>query len=153
MSFEDNSNQRLQEFHLREYESLRKEIEFATQEMRSIETYVLIATGAVWTWLASANSEPPFAKIAWWIPLLFAVLGALKTFALYRGIERMSSYIQKLEQYFCNTRVSSGWETHVHTREVRENFLNIYMYIFWIIMIAISIVVPLIKYGKISNSG
>jgi len=39
------------DFHLKEFECLRKEIDFSINEFHSVQRYAILATGAVWAWL------------------------------------------------------------------------------------------------------
>src|SRR6266704_7018291 len=86
------------QFHLREYEALHEEIEASTQELRTLERYAVIGSGAVWTWLATTKLEPRPPGIVWWIPVLFSLHGIFRTGALLSSIKRTSTYLQMMEK-------------------------------------------------------
>ena len=65
MNKQDNYRDHAVDFHLREYDSLRKEVESTVQETRTIERYALIGTGTLWAWLATHKDVPP-PEIIWW---------------------------------------------------------------------------------------
>jgi hypothetical protein len=131
----------LVDFHLIQYDALRKEIESCVHEIRTLERYTLIGTGFVWAWLAS-NQQLNVPSIFWWIPLLFSLLGWLRTLALATSVRRLAEYIRTVEEsYLCNENVI-GWETYKWSR-VRPS-IKLSVYTFWILLSAISIVVPLI---------
>jgi hypothetical protein len=85
------------DFHLKEFECLRKEIEFTLTEFHSIQRYVILASGAVWAWLFT---QCVTIWEAWAIPLLFAGVGLIRHLALLEQLKIISSYIQQLEQKF-----------------------------------------------------
>src|SRR5258708_27703940 len=112
MSELQNAGNPLLDFHLVQYEALRKEIESCVEEMRSVERYALIGTGIVWAWLATnAQIKIPYI-IIWWVPLLFSLFGWIRTVALATSVRRLAGYIrEKEEPLFCNPGVE-GWETY-----------------------------------------
>jgi hypothetical protein len=88
------------DFHLKEFEGLRKEIEYSLNEFHSVQRYAILATGAVWAWLFTQNVT---TWEAWGIPLLFTILGAIRQVALFEQMKTISGYIRKLEKKFCDT--------------------------------------------------
>ena len=95
------------DFHLKEYDSLRKEIEFSIQEARTIERQALIATALVWTWLVT-HTDVNLPAISWWVPMFFAILGGAKCYRLLKGVNRAAVYILKLETILTTDEL--GWE-------------------------------------------
>jgi len=59
------------DFHLKEFECLRSEIEFTLGEFHSVQRNAILATGAVWAWLFTQNVT---TWQAWGIPFLFVLL-------------------------------------------------------------------------------
>jgi hypothetical protein len=127
-------------FHLHQYESLRKELESCVREMRTIERYALIGTGVVWAWLAT-NQQIRVHYIVWWIPVLFSLLGGLRTFALIKSVRRLAAYIQTVESAFMNKRLE-GWETFI--TQNRRQSIRYSIYLFWIILMLATIIVPIV---------
>ncbi len=131
-------------FHLREYESLRKEIEGYIRESRILERYALIGTWVVWVWLATHYySETPvnIPKITWWIPCLFVFLSGFRAWALLQGIFRVSKYIYRIEQAFSYSETVTGWETFLKN-EKSLPVITISAVFFWILLLAVTIIVP-----------
>jgi hypothetical protein len=132
------------EFHKLEYEALHREIEASTQELLTLERYALIGSGAVWTWLATTKLVPKPPEIVWWIPVLFSLLGILRTWALLKSIARTSSYLQLLESVVYDQEILGGWETFIHKPENRKQYLRKFTWIFWGVLLIATIVIPLV---------
>lgn len=132
-----SASDRSPEFHLAEYESLRKEMEAAILETRTLERYALVGTGGVWAWLATNSSHA--SKIAWAIPILFALFGGLRAWSMMRSVWRATRYVAKLEEYFAAEGVG-GWEHYLKTADIRGyNFQLIA--VFWLALAVITIAV------------
>ncbi len=132
------------QFHLREYEALHEEIEASTQELRTLERYAVIGSGAVWTWLATTKLEPRPPGIVWWIPVLFSLHGIFRTEALLSSIKRTSTYLQKMEKVVYNQEILSGWETYIHKPENRKQYILTSTWIFWVGLLIATIIIPLV---------
>jgi hypothetical protein len=72
------------EFFLKEYEALRKEIEWLGKDQRDLERNVTIAIGLMWVWLLKDGTS--VARVAWWMPVLLAILGFIRTIYLSKPI-------------------------------------------------------------------
>lgn len=128
-------------FHLIQFEALRKEIESCVEEIRIIERYALIGTGIVWAWLAT-NAQLNVPYVIWWIPLLFSVFGLFRTVALATSVRRLARYIrEKVEPLFCDQGVE-GWETY-RWKNVTPS-IKLSVYTFWVLHSIATIAVPLI---------
>jgi hypothetical protein len=68
------------EFHLKEFECIRKEIEILITERFSLERNVVVAVGVSWGWLFHERTNVP--SWAWLIPCMFAALGFAWSFPL-----------------------------------------------------------------------
>jgi hypothetical protein len=106
--------------------------------MRTLERYALLGTGVVWAWLATN----PQSHIFWWIPLLFCILGWLRTMAVVNSVRRLAGYIREVESSFFSTETIAGWETYKLANVSRSVKLSVYT--FWILLSAATIIVPLI---------
>lgn len=163
------SDKGVDEFYIKEQEYLRREIESSVQETRTLERYALIGTSAVWVWLLTTK-EIQYPKIALFIPVLFAVLGGLRSWALLKSIERASLYIQEIEKRVrkehpftleitskpenkkrlckCKKPPESGevkyfgWETFIHISGVRKPFISRSAITFWGLLFLVTFLFP-----------
>jgi hypothetical protein len=95
------------EFYLKEYECLRREIEWLLQDYRTLERNVVLAIGVTWAWLFTHTTHP---RLAWWIPVLFAVLGAIRAYGIHQGFAKLGNYIKLLEENFSGLGDPEGWQ-------------------------------------------
>jgi hypothetical protein len=96
-------------FHLKEYEILRREIDSLQKAQRTNEQQAVLATAAVWTWAAThtpATSSPVFGY-AWWIPLGVVLLCFVRNFTFLEGMFRLSRRMAEIEREL----QVRGWET------------------------------------------
>jgi hypothetical protein len=118
------------DFYLKEYESLRREIEWLLKDYRALERNVVIAVGLSWAWLF----EKCAPKWAWSVPILFAVLGALRASGIIKSFKNYHDYIYKLEDTFSRPGDPGGWEHTLLKSGVAEG-----AYLFWLILIIATI--------------
>src|SRR5437660_1634670 len=97
------------DFALKECESLRKEISDAVAETRSLERYAVAATAAVWTWLLVQPAEKPWVGFVKWIPACFCILAAIRCGALLLDIMDHARYVKEVEQRWGDKKVFH-WE-------------------------------------------
>ena len=95
------------EFYLKEYESHRTQMGWLLQDYRSLERNAVIAVGVTWGWLFKQNCVP---KWAWFIPCLFASLGALRALGIEKSGYALKEYIKLLEAAFSHWDDPGGWE-------------------------------------------
>lgn len=81
------------EFHLKEYECLRKEFEWLLEASRSLERNVVIAVGVTWGWLLDKPSTLQLPKWVWFTPCLFAGLGSLRYSGLTKRFNMLHGYL------------------------------------------------------------
>lgn len=124
------------EFHLKEYECLRREIEVILQDTRSLEKYIVVTIGAIWAWLHSIKS----ADWMWCIPCVFAILGATRAFGINKSFEVFHAYILKLEESFSKTGTPEGWE---HFLETHDTGFSKGSVLFWVLLILSTIIVAI----------
>lgn len=105
------------DFLLKEYESLRKELEFLSKDLRSLERYVIISISGVWGFLLTQSHSQPdpnvdyirFLKLAWrGLPIIFSSCGIVRAASLYMGINKISEYLRWVEKKL----ELAGWETY-----------------------------------------
>jgi len=129
-------------FAMAEYQFLRKEIESSVQELRLLEKGVVVATGVVWSWLAT---HPPVPFWAWFIPTLFAVLGGLRVRALNSSIGLIGDYIlEEVEPRQIQKGDMIGWEKFFRKDPIRRHRVGLTAKTFWIALILTTLIVPVL---------
>jgi len=122
-SWNDNS---ASDFHLEQFKILRGKADKLHEETRATERYVLLASGAIYTFLfahSDALHTLTSAKFIWWIPPVLALFGALRSYALRDYITGCDGYVKKAED---TLRLSGlvGWEHYwkddPETRELHK---------------------------------
>lgn len=123
------------DFYLQEYECLRKEIDWLLQDYRSLERNVVVAVGVTWGFLFKLDHTPP--KWSWFIPCLFAALGALRASGIVQSFRLFHEYIERLEDAFHSPHDPGGWQhfTSGRTWSGRSGFL------FWLTLLLATIAV------------
>jgi hypothetical protein len=89
---------------LEEYKTLRHKIELTINNMTTNERWVVLGIGSLWTWLSTHGPTlgSARARFAWWIPVFFAIAGALKAWALRRHLGLLCRYLrEELEDRLC----------------------------------------------------
>jgi len=97
-------------FLLAEHALLRGEIGNLVRQLVQNEATALIASGAIWSWLATHDWKPASIPVLF-IPAALSILFWLRWRTLERGISRIAAYLQRVE-----TRLNlqgMGWETHL----------------------------------------
>jgi hypothetical protein len=118
------------EFHLKEYECLRKEVELLIEERKTLERSVVVAIGVSWAWLFHERSNiPPWT---WLIPCLFAVLGLARAYGISLFFRSASAYFMTIEDAFFKPEDPVGW---VHFT-IERRWTRISTIAFWSILIA-----------------
>jgi len=91
---------------------LRAKADRLHEETRATERYVLLASGAIYTFLfaqSGALHALPSAKFIWWIPPVLALMGGLRSYALKGYITGCDAYVKQAEDAFCLPGLV-GWE-------------------------------------------
>jgi len=98
------------ELHLKEYESLRKEISELVEHSRKLEIYAVGGITAYYAWFLTAGKQP--TAIALGIPTVLAILAALRSLATLVRIEDIAGYILTIESALAlRDPLIAGWET------------------------------------------
>ena len=142
------------QYHVAEYASLHGEIRELNVEARTLERQVLLATGAVWAWLAVHGTNVP--QLAWFIPVLFSVAGATRAFALKRAVENIALYIRRLDAELCTGRPSlMGWETLRRLKPPTEGFKTSGVmwsaWFFWGLLVLATALIPIFVLLRLST--
>jgi hypothetical protein len=128
-------------FYLKEYESLRKELEFLSNDLRNLEKYVIFSIAAIWSWLLTQTTpeggvDIKYLKLAWrGIPLILSVFGIARAASLYVGIQKISTYLRGVENDFGII----GWEKT--NKGIPCPFIISLVFI-WIAILAVSYFFP-----------
>jgi hypothetical protein len=110
MVLPDPSPEMRRDFHLKEYESLKKEVADQIEHSRKLEIYMLGGLAAFYAWFSNARQVPNTALC---IPIALSVLGALRSWAVGRRVSEIAFYLRRVEYVFAwNDRHLFGWETH-----------------------------------------
>ena len=100
------------EFHLKEYESLKKELGELVEHSRKLEIYAVggIAAFYAWYFTVKTSSVPPGAL---YIPVLLAFLAGLRSWSVLIRITEIAKYIVRVEAAFSLPNFDViGWETY-----------------------------------------
>jgi hypothetical protein len=96
------------DFHFKEFEVLRKEIESQVEHTRKLEIYAVAAFAAFYAWFLS---EPHQTKIFLCIPIAIALLGSLRSAASLVRICEIAAYLKRIEkEYALKHHGLQGWE-------------------------------------------
>jgi hypothetical protein len=133
---------RTQDFHLHEYESLRRELEIVIQEHRALERNVLVAIGITWGWLYSISKPTP----AWtfFIPFLFAILGSIRAYGMNKAYDKFHGYLCEIEEAFSQDGAPTGWE-HCIERTKRGTQESLGQLLFWGILLVSTLTIAILR--------
>src|ERR1700683_3918572 len=85
------------DFHLKEWESLRKEIESQIEHTRKLELAIVGGLGAFYAWFVSEKSHNPTHWLLV-IPCLLVLLAGLRAWATLTRIREIATYILIIEK-------------------------------------------------------
>jgi hypothetical protein len=71
---------------------------------------------------------------AWWIPALFAALGALRSSGIFKQFGVLHAYIEEMEDVFSAERTPAGWE---HFCWGKIGWVSRSAIIFWAVLLAV----------------
>lgn len=129
-------------FYLQTHEHLRREIEADKDHLRKLNVYVVVGTGTVWSWIATRQGSPPTALMdcITFIPLLFAVFGAIQSRGLVKSIRIKAAYLRTMESKLTNLECLEGWETWLDGN--RGKYPHHQDLLFWVIILLVTLVLP-----------
>ena len=142
------------DFYLKEYECLRKEIMFLLKDCRDLERNVVVAVGISWAWLLDKNAMVP--RWAWWIPCLFAALGAVRVWGIMKSFGVYRLYVGGVEEAIVLPDGPGGWEHFLGSqviiaRGIQKRFpkakidTSKFAFVFWAILIFATVAVALFE--------
>jgi hypothetical protein len=95
-----------EEFHLKEYECLRRGVDSLQKDTRSLERNVVIAVGITWGYLYDKHTD-------WWtylFPVIFGGLGWVRSRGFHKALDKFHTYLKEIETAFGPTDKPQGWE-------------------------------------------
>ncbi len=124
-------NENSKEFLLKEFAALRTEIEAKLLEKRNNVRYALIASGAIWSWLAINPLE--VAKYKWvsLLPFALSFLFWVRSQFISADMNRMGDYIKMVENSF-ELPGGLGWQHYLALR--RRPLKQNWEYLYWILL-------------------
>lgn len=130
------------EFMKEEYLTLRKEIEDSVLELATLERQCVLATAGVYTWLATSGLKGEVVThLAWSIPVIISIFGALRSLSAGQHLRRLSCYIKEIEREVAQeNKYATGWE-HFHSEATKSNFRTKVRFAAWLTLIALTLVV------------
>jgi hypothetical protein len=141
------------DFHLEEYRALRKEIEWLLQDYRALERNIAVVCGGLLTWLFAhpwdVNEWKP-QDLAWIVPFLFAGLGSVRAWGIFKAFNVYHEYIVKIEDAFATGMDLGGWEHFLNRRTEKDKDQRHtigtakFAYMFWGILDAVTFLVALL---------
>ena len=132
------------EFLIKEYESLRKEIEWMLTDIRALERNVLVAVGVTWAWLFTNKDLPGWV---WLFPCLFVALGCVRAVGMVRAFGHFRDYITKIESTFLPDKNPEGWEHFCNGKTGASTG----SWIFWTLLVLTTLSVALAR-GRFSSA-
>lgn len=130
-------------FYLQEHATLRTEIENDKQHLRKLETYAVVATGAIWSWLWAHGEQG--LELAWFIPIFLGVFGFLQTKGIVADIKARAAYLRELEGAVSRSGDLAGWENFLHLRR-GKNDPSVVDWVFWGVFVVFAVVGPFIVF-------
>ncbi len=98
----------VEKFLLKEYESLRAEMEGKIEELRNVFKYTIIFSGIVWAWILSHTVSKNFNFLKW-VPFFIALLFYFQYLSQIHDLFVLGKYLKKIEDYF-DLPQGLGWE-------------------------------------------
>ncbi|QDU41123.1 hypothetical protein Mal4_54880 [Maioricimonas rarisocia] len=97
-------------FLLAEHAMLRGEIGNLVGQLVQNEATALIASGAIWSWLATHDWQPAYLPVLF-LPAALCILFCLRWLTLEGSISGIAAYLRRVEERL--QLQGMGWETHV----------------------------------------
>lgn len=123
-----------------EYRTLRKEIESQMTELGHLERNCVFAAAAVYAWLVNDGEFTSVEKAGWFIPILFPLFGALRSWSVGRHLSELGRYVQQIESaYLTDPQLPKGWEHFLAAPEQKRKLRTKITISFWLIFLAATI--------------
>jgi hypothetical protein len=130
-----------------EYLSLRKEVENVILELRQLERNCVIAVAVAFTWVATQKLGHEIAQVAWLIPPIIPLYGAIRSNAIGKHLVVMSNYIKTIEKASIPDGDGiMGWEHYLEANS--PGALNAASKQLWMALLLMSALVSAIGFWK-----
>jgi len=131
-----------------EYLTLRHEIETQMTELGQLERNCVVAAAIVYAWLVKDGAATSVAKTGWFLPIFFALFGALRSLSVGRHLFTLGRYIHQIESaYLTDPNFPKGWEHFLAAPEQKRHVRTAISILFWVVFLVITIVAAVI-YGS-----
>jgi len=123
-------------FMLKRWERFHAEMNAVVSRRVDLERYALLATGAIWTWLATAIDSDwnPALK---WLPLLLNMFFALRAVGLSLRARKINAYLAAAEKHF-----SVPPELALENAYKPRTLERLTVWAFWPLLLAATLVLP-----------
>lgn len=132
------------EFYLKEYETIRAQIDTHRDAYLALERYVVVAIGASWAWLINQHQGVP--QWAWFAPFLFAVLGGMRAVNNLKFFKAAYWYSAQLEASFSGPDDPGGWERS--SAKSRHSSTTTTALVFWALLLAATLGVAIYEISR-----
>lgn len=127
--------------HADQYRMLREEISKLARASRTVELCCLIAVAAILAWLVTHETDPPMPLAVWFLPSVVAVLGCIRSVALYKRAGVMAEYLRRIEEKHFTDPDLPGWE-RFYAAKGKLRSLAITVVLYWVLLITASAMAP-----------
>jgi hypothetical protein len=109
-------------FHKEEYATLRKEVENCMTELATLEKACVGGVAAISAWVAKdSGTYHGFAKLAWLVPSIIPIYGALKAKAIASHLNVLGDYLRKIEEANLTSESKvEGWQKYFEAHSPGE---------------------------------
>lgn len=127
------------DFHLKEWEALRKEIETQIEHTRKLELATVAGLGAFYAWFWSVGEDNP-ARFLLLVPSLLVLLAGLRAWGTLVRIEEIAVYLRTIEYAFSLERIDMiGWERTRKQRFPDSSPFKMSAGLFWVASLVVSV--------------
>jgi hypothetical protein len=133
--------------------SLREEAQWMLKDYRNLERNVGLACAGLQAWLFGQHwheyHDLAFHRMAFCIPLVLAILGAIRAFGILTAFSILHLYLLKLEAFFSvDSPTVKGWEHFLDARtggaeKLRKTGASKFAVGFWAILIFVNLAVAI----------
>lgn len=103
------------DFHMKEYTSLRSQMSSHVDAMRALERYVAAAVAALYSWILLKHHDigehgllDP-SNLLWYLPVVVVAFGGLRSMAMSKRTRKLAQYTQEIENKYADSNLG-GWE-------------------------------------------
>ena len=127
------------DFHVREWESLRREVMSQIDHTRKLELATIAGLGAFYAWFASAKASSP-SHFLLLVPSLLVLLAGLRAWGTFVRIQEIATYIRRIESNFSLvTGGLIGWDRTRKKEFPRSSPFRVSATLFWLAAVGVSI--------------